>query len=477
MLDLYSKKFKILPAFITTFIVAFFCFIALFFIASNGAFALETSKCTAMPNVDNANEIMGATQTRITWEGQLNKNDKVKELTLTLPQDTEFDASETRVTVLSGKDNMDRERPEFEAIADGQNLNISFVQEIQGVCLLRVNVCDVYFPASGGTMQLSAAFTTSNGKSSEISDIPALSVEKIKTSERIANWLESKSFVKKWNNIRILHLFLDPTLIVTSFPQVFKGFLMALALVAVAFPLAIPWGFLLALMRMSGIKFFRGLASVYVNVVRGTPLFLQIYIAFFGLPLAGIDPPDYVMGFIVLALNSGAYLCEIFRAGIQSIPKGQFEASRSLGMSGAQTMLYVIIPQTVRRVMPTMTSEFILLYKDTSLLAAIGIMEVVMYAKTIVAATGSITPYIVAAIFYLVITLPLARFVGKLERKLALIDGGHMVESKPNKKKKSRAFSVAKPEDVPVVSYEASGLVTGFASDPASSQDKNGGVK
>lgn len=88
-------------------------------------------------------------------------------------------------------------------------------------------------------------------------------------------------------------------------------------------------------------------------------------------------------------------------------------------MNGAQTMIFVIIPQTVRRVIPTMTSEFILLYKDTSMLAAVGVMEVVMYAKTIVASTGSITPYIVAACFYLVITLPLAKLVGNLEARLA----------------------------------------------------------
>ena len=93
-------------------------------------------------------------------------------------------------------------------------------------------------------------------------------------------------------------------------------------------------------------------------------------------------------------------------------------------MNAAQTMIFVIIPQTVRRVIPTMTSEFILLYKDTSLLAAVGIMEVVQYSKSIVASTGSITPYIVAALFYLVITLPLAKFVGKLEAKLAGTDNG-----------------------------------------------------
>lgn len=104
-------------------------------------------------------------------------------------------------------------------------------------------------------------------------------------------------------------------------------------------------------------------------------------------------------------------------------------------MNKAQTMLFVIIPQTIRRVIPTMTSEFILLYKDTSLLAAVGIMEVVMYAKTIVASTGSITPYIVAAIFYLVITLPLTKIVGNFEAKLAEKDGGQAVVKKEKKAK------------------------------------------
>lgn len=435
-------------------------FFAIYFAVPPHAQALEMSKCTAMPNVDNANEVMGATETRITWEAKVGSSEKIKQLNLTLPEDTEFEASQTRVTVLSGADNMNREKPDFNVSTNDQTLVITFAKPVSGSCLLRVNICDVFFPAHGGTLQMSGTYVLANDAIKEITNIPSLEVTKIKTSERIGNWLESKEFVQKWNNVRILHLFLDPALIVTSFPQVFKGFLMALALVVVAFPLAIPWGFLLSLMRMSKFAALRGIATFYVNVVRGTPLFLQIYIAFFGLPLAGIDPPDYIMGFIVLALNSGAYLCEIFRAGIQSIPKGQFEAARSLGMTGSQTMLNVVIPQTVRRVMPTMTSEFILLYKDTSLLASIGMMEVVMYAKTIVAATGSITPYIVAAIFYLVITLPLARFVGKLERKLALIDNGHDVQTANGKKKRrSRAFSTVKPEDISVSSYEATGFI------------------
>ena len=266
----------------------------------------------------------------------------------------------------------------------------------------------------------------------------------IDPAEELSTYLGEQDWVQAWNSNKFLHLFLDPTVLVTSFPVVIKGFFMALAIVLVAFPCAIPFGLLLALMRMSKLRVLRGLATTYVNVVRGTPLFLQIYIAFFGLPLAGIQVPPFPLGVVVLAMNSSAYLCEIFRAGIQSIPKGQFEASRSLGMNGAQTMLFVIIPQTVRRVIPTMTSEFILLYKDTSLLAAVGVMEVVMYAKTIVAATGSITPYIVAACFYLVITLPLAKIVGKLEAHLADRDAGNT--GKKSKRKKHKAPLPEDPE-------------------------------
>ena len=166
---------------------------------------------------------------------------------------------------------------------------------------------------------------------------------------------------------------------------------------------------------------------------------MQIYVAFFGLPLAGISLPNFPLGVIVLCLNSAAYMCEIFRAGILSIPKGQFEAASSLGMRYGQTMLFVIFPQMVKRVVPTLTSEFILLYKDTSLLAAVGVMEVILYAKSIVATTGSITPYIVAACFYLVITIPLAKVAIILENKLALTDGGMASSSDAGtKKKKSR---------------------------------------
>ena len=236
-----------------------------------------------------------------------------------------------------------------------------------------------------------------NGDYKDIGQVPAINVVGIDPAEELSTYLGEQDWVQAWNSNKFLHLFLDPTVLVTSFPVVIKGFFMALAIVLVAFPCAIPFGLLLALMRMSKLRVLRGLATTYVNVVRGTPLFLQIYIAFFGLPLAGIQVPPFPLGVVVLAMNSSATLRDRRRKAFK-IPRGQFEASRSLGMNGAQTMLFVIIPQTVRRVIPTMTSEFILLYKDTSLLAAVGVMEVVMYAKTD-SHPGSDHAYIVAACF------------------------------------------------------------------------------
>ena len=382
------------------------------------ALALETAKCTAKPNSSGTSDVNGGSETRITWEGQAGSDEMVDGISLTLPEGTTFSTDSARITLLSGEDLMDRERPEAQVTQDGQTITFALAQGAPAGSYIRLEVYKVVFPISGGDEQVSGSYTLADGSEHELSDIPAISVTSVSAWDSAANWLKEQEWVQKWNENTFLRLFFNPPILVQSIPSVFQGFLMALAIVLVAFPLAIPFGFVLALMRISKFRVLRGIASFYVNIVRGTPAFLQIYIAFFGLPLAGVQIPSYPLGVCVLAMNSAAYLCEIFRAGIQSISKGQSEAARSLGMSASQTMVYIIIPQTFRNVLPTMTSEFILLYKDTSLLAAVGVMEVVMYSKTIVANTGSITPYIVAAVFYLVVTLPLARVVGKLEARM-----------------------------------------------------------
>lgn len=402
------------------------------------AYALETAKCTARPNADTGSTILGGVETRITWEAQAADDEGLTQISLTLPEGTDFTLDSARLTVLSGADLMTRENPKVEFSSEGQTVLVDFAEPTEPGRYYRIELYGVVFPVAGGEMQLTGTYTLENGTTYDIPNIPAINVEVTSPTQQLASYLEAQPWVQAWNSNKFLRLFFNPPILVSSFPVVLNGFLMALAIVFVAFPLAIPIGLIFSFMRMSKIGILRGIGSLYVNVVRGTPVFLQIYIAFFGLPLAGVQIPPFVLGVIVLALNSAAYQCEIFRAGIQSISKGQFEAARSLGMNGAQTMMFVIIPQTIRRVLPTMTSEFILLYKDTSLLAAVGVMEIVMYAKTIVASTGSITPYIVAAIFYLVLTIPLAKLVGNLEERLAGNDTGS------SKKAKKRAAKEAK---------------------------------
>ena len=405
---------------------------------TQAAYALDTQKCTARPNGDTGSEVLGGVETRITWEGRAGDGEAVRAITLRLPEDTTFSIDGARFTVLTGDDLMTRETPECSFTAEGQAVVCTLAEPAAPESYFRIEIYEVVFPVAGGEMAIDGTYELADGGMRELGDIPAIDVAVTSPSEQLASYLEAQPWVQAWNSNKFLRLFFNPPILVSSFPVVLHGFFMAIAIVLIAFPLAIPIGLMFSFMRMSKVGILRGLGSLYVNVVRGTPVFLQIYIAFFGLPLAGIQIPPFVLGVIVLALNSSAYQCEIFRAGIQSISKGQFEAARSLGMNGAQTMMFVIIPQTVRRVLPTMTSEFILLYKDTSLLAAVGVMEIVMYAKTIVASTGSITPYIVAAVFYLVLTIPLANLVGRLEARLAGNGTGQ------SKKQKKRAGKEAK---------------------------------
>lgn len=438
MLD-FGKAVKMAMAFL-------FCVFTLAGLLPNQALALETTSLTARPNGDSGSEVYGGTETRVTWEGQAEADEAITQVTITLPEGTDFSTNNARVTLLSGKNNMDRTIINAEVSIEGNTFIAKFPQAYGPGGYFRIEIYEVFFSAQGGEMPLSGTYTLADGQTLPFEAEP-IKVTSISFTDQVSNYLENQDWVKAWNSNKFLRLFFNPAVIVSSVPLVFEGFLMAVAIVAVSFPTAIPIGLILALMRMArsregsgafsrgGSKVLRAIGSIYVNVVRGTPLFLQIYIAFFGLPLAGIQIPPFFLGWIVLSMNSAAYMCEIFRAGIQSIPKGQTEAARSLGMNGAQTMIFVIIPQTVSRVIPTLTSEFILLYKDTSLLAAVGVMEMVYDAKMIVANTGSITPYIVAAFFYLIITLPLAKLVGNLERKL---NGEAPKKKKKNKVKREK---------------------------------------
>jgi len=231
-----------------------------------------------------------------------------------------------------------------------------------------------------------------------------------------------------------------------AFPIVARAFPVSVLLGLFGFLLAIPLGLILAFMKMSKVKLLRWPTTAYIDVVRGTPLALQILILYFGMPLLpyyaqimgplqsikflGIDMTVFLRGIMILSLNSSAYLAEIFRAGIQSIPKGQMEAARSLGLNFPKAMAFVILPQTVKRILPTAMSEFILLFKDTALFAAVSVMEMTLAAKTIAGRSFNQSSYIIAAFFYLLITIPLGRFVSMLENKLAESEGTGGVSGK-----------------------------------------------
>lgn len=186
-------------------------------------------------------------------------------------------------------------------------------------------------------------------------------------------------------------------------------------------------GLLICLMKMSKIKILKWPASAYVQILRGTPLFVQIFIIYFGLPQLGIQFPDigpfssdFVSGAFALSINSSAYIAEIFRSGIQAVDKGQMEASRSLGLGYVDAMRYVIVPQAVKNVLPALANEFITLVKESSIISVIGVQELMFKAGIVrTALYRPFEPYIMAAIMYLVMTTILSLLVGLLEKKLA----------------------------------------------------------
>ena len=383
--------------------------------------ALTTEKTTARGTNSSGDAVLGGEPTRFTWEGTVGADEELSELAFTFPEGTTAtDDTAVKVTVLDG---LTRINVPFEATVDSAGATVVFEEPVESGSLVRVELNKLAPPAASMAYQMGLTYTDAKGVQTVLDDTPAVQITEQGVVENIVAWLDEQPWVEAWNSNTFLRLFFNPQLAVQAVPDLFVGWLRALSLVCIGFPLAIPIGFALAFMRMSGLAIVRGIAGLYVNIVRGTPLFLQIYIYFFGLPLLGIHVDSFVLGIFALALNSGAYLCEIFRAGIQSIPKGQFEAARSLGMTGPQTMFSVIIPQSVRRVIPTATSEFILLYKDTSLLASVGVMELMMFSKSLTASTGNITPYIVAACYYLIVTLPLTKLIGTFEKKLAAAEG------------------------------------------------------
>ena len=183
-------------------------------------------------------------------------------------------------------------------------------------------------------------------------------------------------------------------------------------------------GLIVGVARISQVRLLRMLAEVYVEFFRGTPLLVQIFLFYFALPVITgqrIDP--FIAAISACGINSGAYVAEIFRAGIQSVDDGQMEAGRSLGMTWLQTMRYIIVPQAFKRVIPPLGNEFIAMLKDSSLVSVIGFEELTRRGQLIIAKTyGSFEIWMSVAVIYLVMTLTISRFVAYLERRCRVHD-------------------------------------------------------
>jgi len=211
----------------------------------------------------------------------------------------------------------------------------------------------------------------------------------------------------------------DFGLILESVPFLVKGavYTVQVSVLAIVFGLVLGWAF--GLIAVSGVRWLRAIAWAYVQFIRGTPLLVQIFLIYFGLPVLGVNIPAYWSGVIALGLNSGGFQAEIVRAGIESIDRGQTEAARSIGMSAFQALVFILVPQTIRRVIPPLTNELITLTKSSSLLSAIAALELTHAGQLIIARTfAPFEIYAAVAVMYLILIAILSRGSALLERRV-----------------------------------------------------------
>lgn len=187
----------------------------------------------------------------------------------------------------------------------------------------------------------------------------------------------------------------------------------------IALLIGLIFGIVICIAKIGTIKIFNILATVYVEIIRNTPILVQIMIIYFALPEIGISFSPFMSAIIALSINSAAYVSEIFRSGVLAIDKGQMEAGRSLGLSYAQTMKLIILPQAFKNSLPALGNEFISLVKESAIVYFVGVADIMFAANSIKNATyETFGPYLVAAAIYFVITFILSQFVKGLEKKL-----------------------------------------------------------
>ncbi len=204
--------------------------------------------------------------------------------------------------------------------------------------------------------------------------------------------------------------------------QLSEGMLFSILIFSVTLILSLPLGLLVAFARMSKIEAIRIPASIYISIMRGTPLMLQLMVVYFGpyyiFGIKVVDNYRIIAALIGFVINYAAYFAEIYRGGIQSIGRGQYEAAKLLGYSKTQTFLVIILPQVIKRILPSITNEVITLIKDTSLAFTISVLEMFSRAKALASSTTSMIPFVVAACIYYVFNFIVEFIMNGIEKRL-----------------------------------------------------------
>ena len=211
-------------------------------------------------------------------------------------------------------------------------------------------------------------------------------------------------------------------LIIKYWPLFLEGATTTVLLSFFSVIVGVGCGTLMALARLSTNKFLSKAAKVYIDIIRGTPLLVQLYLVYFGLATV-LDLNAFVSGVIAVSVNTTAYIAEIIRSGIQSVDKGQMEAARSMGMPKRMAMRQIILPQAMKNILPAIGNEFATLIKETSIVSLIGIHDLMYSSDTVRGATFTVfIPLLMTAFLYFVMTTTIAFFMDKLERKLQASD-------------------------------------------------------
>lgn len=204
--------------------------------------------------------------------------------------------------------------------------------------------------------------------------------------------------------------------------QLSEGMLFSILIFSVTLILSLPLGLLVAFARMSKIEAIRIPASIYISIMRGTPLMLQLMVVYFGpyyiFGIKVVDNYRIIAALIGFVINYAAYFAEIYRGGIQSIGRGQYEAAKLLGYSKTQTFLVIILPQVIKRILPSITNEVITLIKDTSLAFTISVLEMFSRAKALASSSTSMIPFVVAACIYYVFNFIVEFIMNGIEKRL-----------------------------------------------------------